>query len=783
MEDIMFLIKLFQKKFSHTKKLYTKVLFSFIILAFLIVLSTSLVFSAMYMKIINEQLAIDSINDVEKLATEFDNVFKQFKDTVLYLIQLPDINTFLYSYDIDDYLTLNRADMISRQIRNLNPYLNSIILYNKDVKCSLMSGKLNLDKNQFMTESMRTPDTKSNLNMVFSSISDDSRTDTLPEETISLLFNDSDNKSILYDSSIVMTVSKSDLEKSLLEKIEGITLAADNSGKVIFTSDKTQINKTISNQRYFQKIVSAQNPIGNFKIKVNSKNKIISYTKSLLTGFYIINVLDTHNYTQIILKNEITILSISVMILLVFLFIGYFISKNIYSPIREVTDLFSGSRYSDTSDAPFEEIATISRVFNNALRHINELEVRGEDNNIRLKEEFLRRLLIADASEDNIYNEIRLYKFNIEFDNTILCCIRIDNFSQIGRNKKPAYESTLWSIFSEVLSYDFKYETVNMYEGEAALFLNFRNTSENNFNLIVSAMDKVREISKGTLSITLSIGIGGAANSAFECIHSYRKAIDLVNHRFILGPDHTVYQRLMEDILISNSNYPDEMSDKLIKAIRLGKKDDFVNTLHDIIELFKRYPYSKSVSMLFQLITECIKTINQVSQQDSNKYYLGLEDINYTFRSLETLEQAKEWLINIFDNYLEIMEKINQLKNNKHYSLVEKMQNYIKQNYHDTNINVESLSDMAGYTSYYFSKIFKDITGLAVIDYIRKVRIDKAKELLSLDHVKVSEIPGMIGFSNSGYFYSTFKKDVGLTPSAYKEYILSKNSSEFKNKP
>lgn len=774
----MRLLKLFQKGNFSTRKYYTKVLFSFIIMAFLIVISTSLIFSSMYMNSIYKQLSIDSINDIEKLTSEFDNAFKQFKDTNIYLNQVPDINAFLYSYSIDDYMTLNRADMISRQIKNLNTYIHSVMLYNKDIRYTLMSGNLNIDKTQFTDGSLRSPDTKSSLNMVISSVSSDNSGSSMQENTISILFNDSDRKNISSDSTIVITVDKHEIEKKLLGKMGGTTIAADNSGKVIFSSNQTEINTSIAAQTYFSKITAGKSTQGNFKINTDNINKIISYDKSAQTGFYIINILNTDNYTNIILKNEIIILSISLGILLIFLLIGFFVSRNIYSPIKKVADQFSGSKYVDPSDTHYAEIATISKVFNNALRHIDELELKSDDNNLKLKEEFLRRLLRGNISEETISSESVLYKFDIEFSNLILCCMRIDNHANIGWNKKLAYESTILSIFPEVLSKNFKYEVVNMYEGEFALLINFMNTNENSLNLVIRAMDDIRDITRKTLPITLSIGISGVSNSIPECTGCYEKAAELVKHRFILGVDHTIYQRLLDDITTTNVDYPDEMSDRLLKAIRMNKKEDFVSNLGDIIEFLKGYPYSKSISMLFQVISECIKTINQTSQQDSKKYYLGLDDINTIFSSLETLEQAMEWLINIFDNYQEMMDKINLLKNDKHYKLVEKMQAYIKENFRDCNMNVESLADMAGYTSYYFSKIFKDITGLAVIDYIRQVRINTAKKLLCIDEVKISDIPCMVGFSNPSYFYSIFKKDVGLTPSAYKEYIFSKNASK-----
>jgi two-component system response regulator YesN len=78
------------------------------------------------------------------------------------------------------------------------------------------------------------------------------------------------------------------------------------------------------------------------------------------------------------------------------------------------------------------------------------------------------------------------------------------------------------------------------------------------------------------------------------------------------------------------------------------------------------------------------------------------------------------------------------------------VENNIKQNYGSVNLSTESLADTIGYTPYYFSKIFKEITGLNVSDYIRQIRINKAKEILSLEENKINEIPGMVGFHSAG---------------------------------
>ena len=101
-------------------------------------------------------------------------------------------------------------------------------------------------------------------------------------------------------------------------------------------------------------------------------------------------------------------------------------------------------------------------------------------------------------------------------------------------------------------------------------------------------MDNLREVSKKTLDITLSIGIGGVSNSPEECAAEYDKAVEVVKHRFILGTDKTLYQRYLDENLTLKQYFPTEMEDKLISSIKSNKKDAFVKNLEGIFELLKR---------------------------------------------------------------------------------------------------------------------------------------------------------------------------------------------------
>lgn len=68
----------------------------------------------------------------------------------------------------------------------------------------------------------------------------------------------------------------------------------------------------------------------------------------------------------------------------------------------------------------------------------------------------------------------------------------------------------------------------------------------------------------------------------------------------------------------------------------------------------------------------------------------------------------------------------------------------------------------------YISQLFKQETGINISEYITKIRIEKAKELLTQTNLKVCDISNLVGFVNSKHFIVVFKKYESCTPFQYK---------------
>ena len=71
-------------------------------------------------------------------------------------------------------------------------------------------------------------------------------------------------------------------------------------------------------------------------------------------------------------------------------------------------------------------------------------------------------------------------------------------------------------------------------------------------------------------------------------------------------------------------------------------------------------------------------------------------------------------------------------------------------------------------STFYFCKLFKKVTGINFTDYLSRVRIEKAKNLLLNPNLRISEIAYEVGFQSLTHFNRVFKKIIGQSPTRYR---------------
>ena len=92
---------------------------------------------------------------------------------------------------------------------------------------------------------------------------------------------------------------------------------------------------------------------------------------------------------------------------------------------------------------------------------------------------------------------------------------------------------------------------------------------------------------------------------------------------------------------------------------------------------------------------------------------------------------------------------------------------YIQEHYSEPSISVRTVADALGISDGHLSHTFKKETDLTLLNYLTRVRIRKAMELLRTCRYKVYEVADLVGYRDIAYFSTTFKKVAGVSPSEY----------------
>jgi len=99
-----------------------------------------------------------------------------------------------------------------------------------------------------------------------------------------------------------------------------------------------------------------------------------------------------------------------------------------------------------------------------------------------------------------------------------------------------------------------------------------------------------------------------------------------------------------------------------------------------------------------------------------------------------------------------------------------RVKDFISENYH-TDLRLEVLANVAGMSRFHFSREFKRSTGTTPHQYLIKLRVERAKELLATPNLPLTEVGLRAGFSHQSHFTRLFRRITGTTPSSYRNNI------------
>lgn len=273
-------------------------------------------------------------------------------------------------------------------------------------------------------------------------------------------------------------------------------------------------------------------------------------------------------------------------------------------------------------------------------------------------------------------------------------------------------------------------------------------------------LQKVREIFCQYYRIDLTIALS-EPDHITQARRMYQESLSCLSYRFYLGEGSLITRK---DTMLVPQNVPFTFNEEqLSMAVKLGNVEEADTALAKFIEGLQDARLEMDVSKSY-VIQQYVAIIRLCDDAEQMKAYYNQIPAMLELGTLLSIQQVLEKVVR------ELTSRNYEQHIRKHGAIVRKVIDII----HEQLGNPElSLNGVAGNMLYmnadYLGKLFKKETGEKFSNYVMKLRVQKAIEMLqSGEDVKIFELAEKLGFSNNPqYFSQVFKKITGRNPSDY----------------
>lgn len=251
--------------------------------------------------------------------------------------------------------------------------------------------------------------------------------------------------------------------------------------------------------------------------------------------------------------------------------------------------------------------------------------------------------------------------------------------------------------------------------------------------------------------------------------HTATEIIMPVDNFYTVTVSQTVYHLNVGDILVIPSGEQHELS-----APSSGSRFIY---LFDFSSIAKLKGFASILPLLAQPILITSQTAPQIYEQ---QYDLLLQMRNEYFsenslRELVIYSMLINFFVHIGRNHFESSIDNPYIRSDKKREYIEtfnEVLDYIDNHYME-DLSLETVANAAGFSKYYFTRLFKQYTDTTFYDYLSYKRIRVAESLLSRQDLSITEIALQSGFSSISTFNRIFKKLKNCSPTEYRDSYIT----------
>lgn len=301
-----------------------------------------------------------------------------------------------------------------------------------------------------------------------------------------------------------------------------------------------------------------------------------------------------------------------------------------------------------------------------------------------------------------------------------------------------------------------------------AIFKLLDRTSESSPREFISICNELVAAINNQLNCDVQCLIG--PSSPLDKIQSTVKELQVASKEIIDFRNKTFY---IETCKKNINKYVEPNLQLLEHYLETGNRLSFNNKCYKYLtNLLDKNALSYNVLCSFRLdITQLIYTHLKKKEILANKLFQGKVSDLLLEQSSRSIDDLMIYISYLVDVSLDYMAFTNSQK-----SVVSTIRDYIDQNYQE-DITRTSLAQIVYLSPDYIARFFKKETGISLVNYIIKKRVDAAKDLLTNTDLPVHAISDKVGYENYSYFTKLFKKETNYTPVEFRKMTNSKSEN------
>ncbi|MEC0267321.1 response regulator [Paenibacillus anseongense] len=387
------------------------------------------------------------------------------------------------------------------------------------------------------------------------------------------------------------------------------------------------------------------------------------------------------------------------------------------------------------------------------------------------REKRIRELLVKQNSTRSDVEEV-MREFNLRPYRTPIYVVnfQLDHYNEVVEQNKFQSERLLHFTVANILTEIFKKygegELIEIENGKYSIIVD---------HLQDSMLHEVQEAVAAFLEVTISIGVSAPVQEILDVHQGFIQASEALSYRFYEGEGAFIYFEHIQAVEPGSPQKPwsDEDWERLVEkrdAAGLQQK------LDEGYEAIRKGPKSNPEHMR-EAWVHLVHLLEAFARKlGGDLYSVPLHGAMYPYHAVRSLERMRDIYL-WFHGWLPVyLDQIRLFSNQQYRPEIQAVINTIKEQF-DQPLKVSELAKKAGFTENYLSVLFKKETSETIMDYLIRLRMSRARELLKDQAYKIYEISEMVGYGDSTYFSKLFKKMEGVYPLEYRKLYLGKSAS------